>query len=202
VINLNELPQITSDFLDENEKLCQSMPKSHKPGPYTKFEKETRRDEVYRLHFDYGYSARKISKLMKIPRSTVNSDINFWYSKITNSRSFIDPENTIITNLARMEQQRIRIREYLDNYKSLHDKLAIERMLNDVDFRINNTYLKLSDSNQRNYDYIVDEVNKLAKKNQIKSEFLTLFDILHVSSKTHKKIDQLIIEDRNRKRPR
>ena len=139
---------------------------------------------------------------MKIPRGTINSDINFWYSKITNSRNFIDPENTIITNLARMEQQRIRIREYLDNYKSLHEKLAIERMLNDVDFRINNTYLKLSDSNQRNYDYIVDEVNKLAEKNQIKSKFLTLFDLIHVSCKTHKKIEQLIIEDRNRKRPR
>ncbi len=199
---MSELPQITSDFLDENEKLCQSMPKSHKPGPYTKFEKETRRDEVYRLHFDYGYSARKISKLMKIPRSTINSDIDFWYSKITNSRSFIDPENTIITNLARMEQQRIRIREYLDNYKSLHEKLAIERMLNDVDFRINNTYLKLSDSNQRNYDYIINEINKLAKKNQIKSKFLTLFDTIHVSCNTHNKIEQLIIEDRNRKRLR
>jgi len=75
-------------------------------------------------------------------------------------------------------------------------------MLNDVDFRINNTYLKLSDSNQRNYDYIINEVNKLAKKNQIKSKFLTLFDTIHVSCKTHETIEQLIFEDSNKKRLR
>ncbi len=81
---MSELPQITSDFLDENKKLCQSMPKSHKPGPYTKFEKETRRDEVYRLHFDYGYSARKIADLMKINQKTINADIDFLCRIIVN----------------------------------------------------------------------------------------------------------------------
>jgi len=196
---MSELPQITPDFLDESKKLCQTKPKSHKPGPYTKFEKETRRDEVYRYHFDYGYSARKISKLMKIPRNTINSDIDFWYSKITDSRNFIDPENTVITNLARMEQQRIRIREYLDNYKSLQDKLAIERMLSDVEFRINNTYLKLSDSTQKKFDYIVNEINNISEKNHLKIKFLSLFDTISVSSKTREKIKKLIAEDRNKK---
>ncbi len=194
-MNLNELPQITSDFLDENEKLCQSMPKSHKPGPYTKFEKETRRDEVYRLHFDYGYSSRKISKLMKIPRSTINSDIDFWYSKILDTRSHLHPEHTIIVNLSKTEQQRIRIRQYLDNYKSLHDKLAIERMLIDIDFRINNTYLKLSNTSQKKFDFILEELNRLAEEKNLKHRFHSYFQISQVTEKTQKKIEKLIAED-------
>ena len=36
-----------------------NWPKSHKRGPYSKSEKESRRNEVCRLHFEYGYSARK-----------------------------------------------------------------------------------------------------------------------------------------------
>ncbi len=194
-MNLNELPQITSDFLDENEKLCQSMPKSHKPGPYTKFEKETRRDEVYRLHFDYGYSGRKISKLMKKPRSTINSDIDFWYSKILDTRSHLHPEHTIIVNLSKTEQQRIRIRQYLDNCDSLQDKLAIERMLIDIDFRINNTYLKLSNTSQKKFDFILEELNRLAEEKNLKHRFHSYFQISQVTEKTQKKIEKLIAED-------
>ena len=197
---MSELPQITSDFLKENKKLYQSIPKSHRPGPYTKSEKETRRNEVYSLHFDYSYSARKIAKMMNKPRSTINADIDFWYSKIIDSTNFIDPENTISINLSRMELQRTRIREYLDNYDSLQDKLAIERMLDNVTFRINNISLKLNDSVQRKYDYIVKEVNKIAEKNHLKFKFITLFDLKRVSTKTHDKIKKLIDEDRHKKK--
>jgi len=36
-----------------------------KGGPYTKNEKTKRQNEVYRLHFERGYSAVKISDMMK-----------------------------------------------------------------------------------------------------------------------------------------
>ncbi|MBN4046080.1 hypothetical protein JYT57_00180 [Nitrosarchaeum koreense] len=196
---MNELPKITPDFFEE-EKLCQTMPKSHKPGPYTQSEKEKRRDEVYRLYFDYGYSARKISRFMTIPRSTINTDVDFWYSKITESRHILDPENTVIVNLTRMEQQRIRIREYLDESKSLPEKLAIERILSDVDFRINNTYLKLSESSQRRFELVVKEMNNLCKENKFDSKFLTLFETITVSSNAHDDIQKLIVEDKKKKR--
>ena len=54
------------------------MPKSHQRGPYTKQELENRRNEVYRLHFEYRYSVRKIAELMKINRNTINGDIKHW----------------------------------------------------------------------------------------------------------------------------
>ena len=59
---LIHLFDISKEFLKENQNnLGQFMPKYHKRGPYSKQQLEKRRDKVYRLHFEYGYSARKIA---------------------------------------------------------------------------------------------------------------------------------------------
>ena len=55
--------QVSNEFLaEEKQQLSQTMSKSKKKGgPYPIHAKKTRRDEVFKLHFDYGYSARKIA---------------------------------------------------------------------------------------------------------------------------------------------
>ena len=55
--------------------------KSKKGGPYTKQEQEKRRDEVFKLHFEYGYSATQISQMLKINRNTINSDVQVCHHK-------------------------------------------------------------------------------------------------------------------------
>jgi hypothetical protein len=59
---------VSSEFI-ESGKIKTKQKK--RGGPYSKDEKVKRLDEVYRLHFEYGYSARKISELMKINRNTI-----------------------------------------------------------------------------------------------------------------------------------
>jgi len=109
------------------EQLCQTMPKSHRHnGPYTKQQLEKRRNEVYRYHFEYGYSARKISELMSINRNTINGDIRHWYSKITKAND-IQPESAIFTILERLDIQRTRIREYIDQTSNISEKITIEK---------------------------------------------------------------------------
>ena len=49
-----------------------------KGGPYTKKQREDRRDEVFRLHFENGYSAVKISKLLDVTRITIDDDVKYW----------------------------------------------------------------------------------------------------------------------------
>jgi len=72
---------ISKEFLEG--QLGQTMPKSEKSGgPYPVHAKKLRRDEVFRLLFDYGYSARKIAEMIKINRNTINSDITYWYSQL------------------------------------------------------------------------------------------------------------------------
>ena len=58
---MNEL-EVTHEFIEENKNICQLKPKT---SPHTKIQRKCRRDEVYKLHFEYGYSARHISKILK-----------------------------------------------------------------------------------------------------------------------------------------
>jgi len=55
---------VSQEFIESGKSLQSNSKK--RGGRYTKDEKLKRLDEVYRLHFEYGYSARKISELMKI----------------------------------------------------------------------------------------------------------------------------------------
>ena len=43
-----------------------------KGGPYTKKEQDERRQEVFKLHFEKGYSASKIFEMLKVNRNTIN----------------------------------------------------------------------------------------------------------------------------------
>jgi len=84
--------------------------KIKKGGPYTKQEIMDRKNEVHRLHFEYGYSARKIADLMKVNRNTINGDIDYWYSKIAENFNMVDPLGSIMVNIQRLDIQRSRLR--------------------------------------------------------------------------------------------
>ena len=73
----NDLPEMTEEFFTENKNHFQKINlQKKKGGPYSKHDRDARRNEVYKLHFEYGYSARKIADLMKVNRNTVNGDID------------------------------------------------------------------------------------------------------------------------------
>src|SRR3972149_10159516 len=113
----NEFTQVTNDFIQQNPAHEEIKKSTKKGGPYSKNDKDARRDEVYRLHFEYGYSARKIAELMKVNRNTINGDVDYWYSKILKNVNNLDPESKIIAILERMEVQFTRLREQLDKVK-------------------------------------------------------------------------------------
>ena len=108
----NEL-NVSEDFIETNKKFKPDT-RRKKGGPYTKQEIIDRKNEVYRLHFEYGYSARKIADLMKVNRNTVNGDIDYWYSKIVENFNTFDPSYAIMINLQRLDIQRSRLREQLE----------------------------------------------------------------------------------------
>ena len=84
-----------------------------KGGPFTKNDQEKRRNEVYRLHFEYSYSAVKIAELMKVNRNTIHKDIQYWYAKIAKKHNIFNPEYTVIKNIQRFEIQRTRLENSL-----------------------------------------------------------------------------------------
>ncbi|MDH3764431.1 MAG: hypothetical protein OER82_01295 [Nitrosopumilus sp.] len=171
------------------------MPKSHNRGPYSKSELEKRRNEVYRYHFEYGYSARKIAELMKINRNTINGDIKHWYSKISNSND-IQPESALFTTLERLVIQRTRIREYLDKTSSISEKITIEKMILDIDYKITQINQRIFESAQAMMSFAIKFLNDHLKEQNQKQRYFTFGQKMTVSDSAIKKIDKIISEDK------
>jgi len=139
----DELPNISDDFLLK-ENLLQPRPKS---SPYTKQERLQRRNKVYRLHFEYGYSARKIAELMNVNRNTINGDVEYWYNQVMKNWRYADPEVWIIKCIHRLELQKTRLRERLDKVENPQEILLIEKLILDLESKIIQTELKLVNNN-------------------------------------------------------
>jgi len=188
--------EISPEFYQENQQLCQTMPKYEKHnGPYSKQELEKRRNEVYRLHFEYGYSARKIAVLMRINRNTINGDIKYWYSKISNKNNILDPESTILLTIERLDLQRTRLRECLDKIAEIQEKIPLERMIYDIDCKIAHIRQRLADSRAKTFDYAIGFLNEYLKSTNQKEQFLTFSDKIGLSPAAKKNIDKIIKED-------
>ena len=170
---------ISQEFIESGKSLQSNSKK--RGGPYTKDEKLKRQNEVYRLHFEYGYSARKISELMKINRNTINGDIDYWYAQIANNSNFLDPEPTIMINFQRFNIQRSRLRENLDKAENFQQRHAIEKMIFDIDCKIINTQMKLADSMKRIHKLSIGFINDWLKKNGKDNRLMNFFDTISVS---------------------
>ncbi len=151
-------------------------------GPYSKDEREKRQNEVFRLHFEFGYSAVKIAELMKINRNTINADIKYWYSNIKDELKQ-DSEDLILRQMGRLEAQRTRIIENITEKKI--DDIRYEKMLLEIDGKINNMLLRINPvkvTSEINEDLIKDIIlflivkhrNHDLKKENILSETINM----------------------------
>ena len=184
---------VYSDFIDENKSYVSSIiPRNKKNGPYSKKEKQKRLMEIARLHFDYGYSARKIAQMMQVNRNTVTNDLRYMYTKTADSVDIFNPEQLIIVNIRRFEQQRTRLREQLDKVTEFHDRIALEKMIFDIDSKIYQIYQRIGESSRRIIDLSVHHANEYLKSQNSKGRFLKLSDGRLVSKKASKQIKKII----------
>ena len=198
----SDLPSVSKEFLRDNQTRDKTISKSRKKngGPYSKADRQNRRDEVHRLHFEYGYSANKIADLMKVNRNTINGDVDYWYSKIQKNTNIYNPENAIILNLERFEVQRTRLREQLDKVKNIQEQITLERLICDIDSKIIQTSQKLAESTYRVHKLATDWLNNYMKKNKKSQRYFTLYDTVSVSDKAHERINRIINEDKNKRK--
>ena len=147
-----------------------------------------------KLHFEYGYSARKISEMMKISRATVNSDIQFLFEEF-NKKISLDPYKLVIRQLMRLEAQKTRLQNVLDNTKSFPESLAIEKMILDIDSKIINAYTKMGTIELPIHRQGVDYLNTHMEKKKNQERYISLFDTKTVSEKAQQRIDKIIKED-------
>ena len=114
-----------------------------KGGPYTKKEQEKRKDDVFELHFEYGYSAVQIANLLNVNRNTINEDIKYWYSELYKTTNFKYSKDWLDKQFTRLEMQRARLRKELDEDISLKDRLQVERLITNIDLSISSFVVKI-----------------------------------------------------------
>jgi len=185
---------ISQEFIESGKSLQSNSKK--RGGPYTRDEKIKRQNEVYRLHFEYGYSARKISELMKINRNTINGDIDYWYANIYSNSNVVDSEVSVVINIQRFDVQRSRLRENLDKAENFQQRHVIEKMIFDIDCKIINTHIKLANSMKQIHKRGIEYLNDWLKENGKDQRYMTYFDTISVSEKAQQRISKIIKEDR------
>lgn len=189
---------VKQEFISQNQEVNYKIPK--RGGPYSKTAREKRRDEVYRLYFEYGYSESKIAGLMKVNRNTVRGDVDHWNSKILKNTNIAHPESVILLILERLEIQYSRLREQLDKAVTFQEKMALEKMMYDVDCKTIGIFAKLGESEKRVWDVATDRFNELCEKKNIKDRDIKWGDLISVSETACKRIFAIIKEDKMKTR--
>ncbi len=114
-----------------------------KGGRYTKKEQEQRKIEVYHLHFEQNKSALKIAELLEVNRNTINEDIHYWHQQLAGEFQAQDLTAKMTKQIQRMEIQRDRLLDDLEEADSLDERIRIERFISDIDNRLTQLFSKM-----------------------------------------------------------
>lgn len=153
-----------------------------KGGRYNKKDQEERRKEVHRLHFEFGYSARKIAEMMKINRNTINADIKYWYSEIRNEIG-TNAGLMILKQFQRLETNRNEINEELSQ-KEKNNSVTLRKLLFAVDNKIIELCMKINfikidkslETLEEIFEISDDEMKKIIKNILPENKFTYLSD--------------------------
>lgn len=184
---------VSSEFIESSKLKINSKKRG---GPYSKSEITKRRNEAHKLHFGYGYSARKISELMKVNRNTTNRDINFLYSQIECHTQEMDSDFLIAESIERLNVQKTRLCELMYVFSIISEKISLEKMILQIESKIIQIKLKIVESNNSAFNIVETEANRLFKKNLIKGQLVSTKDYRICSEKAKEKIDKILKEDK------
>jgi len=131
-------------------------------GPYTKREQEERKIQVYHLHFQENKSAVKIAELLNVNRNTINDDIRYWHLQLANEMKAQNLTAMMTQQIQRMEIQRDRLLDDLENAESLTEKISIEKFISEIDNRLVQLFSKMILSGKTSMESTVklEEINE------------------------------------------
>jgi predicted DNA-binding protein YlxM (UPF0122 family) len=181
--------EVTPEFIEENKRIQLGKTRQKSGGPYTKAERAKRRNEVYRLHFDLGFSATEIAEAMKVNRNTISDDLRLLYREVAAEAP--DYELYLYRQMARLESQRKRVLSYLLHTESVDARLAVERLVADIDFRMLNVATKVEYSAAEFWNKVMDTYNQVAERKGLDYRVASLFQLMKVSISARKDLDSI-----------
>jgi hypothetical protein len=189
--------EINQEFIEENKKgnLNLVRPRHNykqKYAPFTRSQRRKRRIEVYKLHFERGMPATRIAELMKVDRNTINNDLKILYNEALNDYNpGMSLDDIIEKQLVRLETQRDRLCLYLSDAKDVNDKIAVERLITGIDFKLVAAIEKVRHNSNRFWDEITKKANKLAEVNKRDIRYTSLFELRKISTDSRKSLNKL-----------
>jgi hypothetical protein len=190
--------EINQEFIEENKKINLNLVRhrqNHKQkfAPFTRSQRRKRRIEVYKLHFEHGMPATRIAEMMKVDRNTINNDLKILYREALTDYS---PENMSLDDivqkqLLRLESQRDRLGLYLCDQKDVDTKIAIERLIADIDFRLIGVIEKINHNATRFWDEILKGVNKVAEMKKLDMRYTSLLELHKISIESRKSLNKI-----------
>ena len=121
-------------------------------GPYTKNEQDERRNKVYNMYFEKGFSAIKIAIELKVNRNTINQDVKFLRSELT-QKDQIKPAIWLLEQKEHLEQQKDRLIELLEITKDFEQRLRVEKIILDIEGKITNLVIKITGFDYISFEY-------------------------------------------------
>jgi len=190
--------EINQDFIEENKKINLNLVRprqnnKQKYAPFTRSQRRKRRTEVYKLHFEHGIPATRIAELMKVDRNTINNDLKILYSEAMNDYNPNDMslDDYLQKQLLRLETQRDRLCLYLCDAKDTSNKIAIERLIADIDYKLIGAIERVKHNDGRFWNEIVKKVNKIAENNKLKGRYTNPFELCEISIESRKRLNKL-----------
>jgi hypothetical protein len=190
--------EINQEFIEENKKIKLNLVRhgqnrKHKFAPFTKSERRKRRMEVYKLHFEHGMPATRIAELMKVDRNTINNDLKILYRGALNDYNLDDMnlDDIVQKQLLKLETQRDRLCLYLSDAKDINSKIAIERRIADIDFKLIGAIERVRHNSGRFWDEIIKKVNKIAEDNKMDIRYTSIFELREISKDSRKSLNKL-----------
>src|SRR3989338_5638000 len=121
-------------------------------GPYTKTEQDDRRKKVYSMYFERGFSAIKIAHELEVNRNTINQDVKFLRSDLT-QKDQIKPAIWVLEQKEHLEQQKDRLLELLETTKDFEQRLRVEKIILDIEGKITNLVVKIAGFDYVSFEY-------------------------------------------------
>ena len=107
-----------------------------KGGPYTKTQQEKRRNQVYEMYFEKGYTAVNMAAELDVNRNTINDDIKYWYSQIGSQSGKDFLGGIFLKQIERFEIQRKRLLDELEKQTDFEARFKLEKLLFDLEQRV------------------------------------------------------------------
>jgi hypothetical protein len=190
--------EINHEFIEQNKNINLNLVRhrhNHKQkfAPFTKSQRRRRRTEVYKLHFEHGVPATRIAELMKVDRNTINNDLKILYREALKD---YDPDDMSLDDilqkqLLRIETQRDRLGLYLCDVKEVNAKIAIERLIADIDFRLIGTIEKINHNSSKFWDEMIKRINKIAEIRKLDMRYTSLFELHKISIESRKSLNKI-----------